>query len=105
MLAGEQRADRLDVHPAQHLERGRALPRRDIGQDIVGADIADRLMDHGADARVGADRERADRTAARDERSEERRVGKECVSTCRARWSPYHQKKKYNMKYEEYTQP
>src|SRR3546814_5303400 len=25
-----------------------------------------------------------------DSRSEERRVGKECVSTCRSRWSPYH---------------
>src|SRR3546814_13727048 len=28
------------------------------------------------------------------DRSEERRVGKECVSTCRSRWSPDHQKKK-----------
>src|SRR3546814_16277269 len=27
-------------------------------------------------------------------RSEERRVGKEGVSTCRSRWSPYHEKKK-----------
>src|SRR3546814_12917293 len=27
-------------------------------------------------------------------RSEERRVGNECVSTCRSRWSPYHSKKK-----------
>src|SRR3546814_16336121 len=27
---------------------------------------------------------------AMTERSEERRVGKECVSTCRSRWSPYH---------------
>src|SRR3546814_16199854 len=27
-------------------------------------------------------------------RSEERRVGKECVSTCRSRWSPYPYKKK-----------
>src|SRR3546814_11772173 len=27
-------------------------------------------------------------------RSEERRVGKECVSTCRSRWSPYHKKNK-----------
>ena len=27
---------------------------------------------------------------ANGERSEERRVGKECVSTCRSRWSPYH---------------
>src|SRR3546814_20268586 len=26
----------------------------------------------------------------RDARSEQRRVGKECVSTCRSRWSPYH---------------
>src|SRR3546814_13268009 len=26
-------------------------------------------------------------------RSEERRVGKECVSKCRSRWSPYHYKK------------
>src|SRR3546814_7201225 len=26
----------------------------------------------------------------RHARSEERRVGKECVSTCRSRWSPYH---------------
>src|SRR3546814_14029791 len=33
-----------------------------------------------------------DRFAANEisNRSEERRVGKECVSTCRSRWSPYH---------------
>src|SRR3546814_20895392 len=30
---------------------------------------------------------------AKSARSEERRVGKECVSTCRSRWSPYHKKK------------
>src|SRR3546814_20513586 len=30
------------------------------------------------------------RTHSYQERSEERRVGKECVSTCRSRWSPYH---------------
>src|SRR3546814_6386446 len=28
--------------------------------------------------------------AQMNERSEERRIGKECVSTCRSRWSPYH---------------
>src|SRR3546814_14780548 len=33
-----------------------------------------------------------------DFRSEERRVGKECVSTCRSRWSPYHEKKKKEKK-------
>src|SRR3546814_14996365 len=31
----------------------------------------------------------------RQQRSEERRVGKECVSTCRSRWSPYHDKQNY----------
>src|SRR3546814_2197092 len=40
------------------------------------------------------DRGLADRTRERARRlqgrSEERRVGKECVSTCRSRWSPYH---------------
>src|SRR3546814_20222674 len=35
-------------------------------------------------------------TKWKDDRSEERRVGKECVSTCRSRWSPYHYKKKTN---------
>src|SRR3546814_13637582 len=37
------------------------------------------------------------RKAPRDDivsRSEERRVGKECVSTCRSRWAQYHKKKK-----------
>src|SRR3546814_15590711 len=32
----------------------------------------------------------------RPDRSEERRVGKECVSTCRSRWEPDHTKKKRN---------
>src|SRR3546814_6853335 len=40
-----------------------------------------RLTDHQADEHGKADDRR---------RSEERRVGKECVSTCRSRWSPYH---------------
>src|SRR3546814_10684450 len=43
--------------------------------------IADRMMliEDGA---IKAD--------APAQKSEERRVGKECVSTCRSRWSPYH---------------
>src|SRR3546814_4284042 len=44
-----------------------------------------RLGDHAA---CVGDLDRA-RGSARM-RSEERRVGKECVSTCRSRWSPYH---------------
>src|SRR3546814_20180478 len=38
---------------------------------------------------------RCERSAVSPEdRSEESRVGKECVSTCRSRWSPYPEKKK-----------
>src|SRR3546814_11420945 len=36
-------------------------------------------------------------------RSEERRVGKECVSTCRSRWSPDHKTKKERNKRSTYT--
>src|SRR3546814_13957345 len=52
--------------------------------------LADRIivMDHGKIAQAGTPREIYARPATR--RSEERRVGKECVSTCRSRWSPYH---------------
>src|SRR3546814_11225073 len=38
-------------------------------------------------------------------RSEERRVGKECVSTCRYRWSPYPEKKKLNTPTRPNTNP
>src|SRR3546814_15155315 len=37
---------------------------------------------------------RTRRRLASLDRSEERRVGKECFGTCRSRWSPYHSKKK-----------
>src|SRR3546814_16895990 len=43
---------------------------------------------------INESKRRAGRTQGTSQRmlrrSEERRVGKECVSTCRARWSPYH---------------
>src|SRR3546814_20210411 len=39
---------------------------------------------------AGAINEEKERYNAVTLRSEERRVGKECVSTCRSRWSPYH---------------
>src|SRR3546814_16488640 len=39
-------------------------------------------------------RDRIKRLIDAEPRSEERRVGKECVSTCRSRWAQYHYKKK-----------
>src|SRR3546814_13534787 len=53
------------------------------------------VVDHGQDAEappVGkgvADEIQRPALAGALRRSEERRVGKECVSTCRSRWSPY----------------
>src|SRR3546814_20289604 len=46
------------------------------------------------DRAIGKTIAQFDDIVARIERSEERRVGKECVSTGRYRWSPYHKKKK-----------
>src|SRR3546814_11160467 len=61
---------------------------------VVGADPDGELS---AELR-GAFAVGAARTPTQDleYRSEERRVGKECVGTCRSRWSPYHYKKKIN---------
>src|SRR3546814_11672209 len=53
-----------------------------------------------AEIRSTADARRASRKGCNAPclmRSEERRVGKECVSTCRSRWSPYHYKKNTNI--------
>src|SRR3546814_16416531 len=54
----------------------------------VGADEVDRLVDEAE-----ALEHRVDQPGGR---SEERRVGKECVSTCRSRWSAYHSTKNNN---------
>src|SRR3546814_4069264 len=43
--------------------------------------------DHAATAHAARRQQGIERQTTR---SEERRVGKECVSTCRSRWSPYH---------------
>src|SRR3546814_4214139 len=60
-----------------------------VGRIVAGAEVIGRHLPHIADhviEAVGIGLVAADRR----DRSEERRVGKECVSTCRSRWSPYH---------------
>src|SRR3546814_18599939 len=70
---------------AQDLARGFLL-LSDLGRQTylhaINADNADALMSDAIDALI--------RWQLASRRSEERRVGKECVSTCRSRWSPYH---------------
>src|SRR3546814_13899918 len=43
---------------------------------------------------IGDNRDRATNAGLRHSRPEERRAGKEWVSQCKSRWSPYHQNKK-----------
>src|SRR3546814_8588183 len=75
----------------------------DWSSDVCSSDLAEQQDAHGsADTRqlLASDpvdhAHPAERGLHFDEviavlaRSEERRVGKECVSTCRSRWSPYH---------------
>src|SRR3546814_1543646 len=64
----------------------------DWSSDVCSSDLVsdkERLSDAGSRCRFtgGQHACRSDDPGAR---SEERRVGKECVSTCRSRWSPYH---------------
>src|SRR3546814_14006457 len=81
------------LHPPHKREHG---PRAGLVEQALGARDAGRRRDHSVIVAHGA---AAGRSAgaygalprpARLWRSEERRVGKECVSTCRSRWSPYH---------------
>src|SRR3546814_17267182 len=63
--------------PPRHEACGKPDPERARHRRTIGADDPAMPVDH-----------------RRIVRSEERRVGKECVSTCRSRWSPYHSQKK-----------
>src|SRR3546814_20845087 len=58
------------------------------------AQIQGQIGDVGLNLSIGGDGRIELAPVAPPARSEERRVGKECVSTCRSRWSPYHEKKK-----------
>src|SRR3546814_12873925 len=67
--------------------------QKDYDPDYFNAVV---LLSDGANDDPGSMRQadllKALRDEADPERSEERRVGKECVSTCRSRWSQYHYK-------------
>src|SRR3546814_11178099 len=70
--AAAKRKQLVEAVVADHLHQREAV----LGLQSVGGPLA---IDHGQTWHV------------KDSiRSEERRVGKECVSTCRSRWEPYH---------------
>src|SRR3546814_19107660 len=78
--------------------RARGVARGGGARQQGGARLFGLSRDAGRAPARQAGQSRARRADAADpgrgERSEERRVGKEGVSTCRSRWSQYHAKKK-----------
>src|SRR3546814_12573632 len=66
-------------------DQGSHYKRRGGFLEISIARLADIAHHVGRNAPL-----RIEATLRGNDRSEERRVGKECVSTCRSRWSPYH---------------
>src|SRR3546814_14181112 len=75
-----------------------ALVRLEVGNrsevKSVGSGVLERRIDYGPGYRIyfGEDENGTliILLGGGDKRSEERRVGKECVRTCRSRWSPDH---------------
>src|SRR3546814_11597634 len=63
---------------------------RHAGLLMAESDRLQGVADEGGWWPAFTSNEEAIETLLRAIRSEERRVGKECVSTCRSRWSPFH---------------
>src|SRR3546814_12581490 len=76
---------RRHFQPALHRRPCQTVvePARDMREAVKPDDLA-RVIEADQVAHPAEQRD------VGDARSEERRVGKECVSTCRSRWSPYH---------------
>ena len=72
------------LHPAQTVRQRRTLGM--LGRRIAQAERIGRSHQDGPAIQASSDRTQAELDATVNERSEERRVGKEC----RSRWSPYH---------------
>src|SRR3546814_14056562 len=86
MVVIAQHRDGRDGAASQVFGQDFGLPRlAEIGEVAAQGQYVcpgGNLLEHGAVAMLGRIRD--------VQRSEERRVGKECVSKCRSRWSPYH---------------
>src|SRR3546814_12067998 len=80
-LAQEERLHRYKVYAALAFARANKLDRMMLGDGERRFGI------------ITAGKAYLDVRQALDDRSEERSVGKECVSTCRSRWSRTHYKK------------
>src|SRR3546814_9773023 len=65
-------------------------PARGGHEPMAKGELTQNLAAEDLLAEAARWRDQGHKVALATVRSEERRVGKECVSTCRSRWSPYH---------------
>ena len=84
----EDECENLRAQIRAQQQRQRQAPTTSTDENIVNA--AEAKADHRLAVRAGDIEPIARAIAAAVGRSEERRVGKECSSPCRSRWSPYH---------------
>src|SRR3546814_3831298 len=83
-----------DVCSSDLLDARHGTPRVEVIESLarglqIALGIGERGPDHGHGGDAGKDKP-SHALSWGVGRSEERRVGTECVSTCRSRWSPYH---------------
>src|SRR3546814_19528363 len=103
MTFGGQSPDMLAIRLRGPCRVGGGRERFEVGEDaalpfgcgrgaaILPADGQAQAVEHAARLLGRLTDDLGDALAERDAaRSDERRVGNECVSTCRSRWSPYH---------------
>src|SRR5213082_4009954 len=67
----------------------------DWSSDVCSSDLRDQAGKLHQNVLSTAQGDPAHPLGLERERSEERRVGKECLTQCRSRWSQFHQKKKH----------
>src|SRR3546814_20492663 len=83
--AGKELGRQDNLRPA----RGGLFHQRGYGSDVFSFVLATERELKGGDGDLSHAPPITLRTLPEQQRSEERRVGKECVSTCRTRWAQY----------------
>src|SRR3546814_16921792 len=86
-------AERVDRDAGRKIEESPPVGREEIGAfAALESEVGARVCLHQGVAHGTTPKKPCPQRGS--QRSEERRVGKECVSTCSSRWSTYHDKKK-----------
>src|SRR3546814_5982641 len=89
VLSASELAERTHLETPTVAKLLKPLAQAGLVEGFRGASGGYRLAQDASRISLKAIVEAMEGPLGMTERSEERRVGKECVSTCRSRWSPY----------------